>query len=902
MGNRWLMFLLITLLLVNPMAIAEEQLVEKSAYAYGTAIQQPLVGKLEIVKLDKKGKKYSATLVLDESVDLTGIPDAQNVTHDYKNVTRIALDVPNKNGGKRVRVTGTVSSSVGLANATTPYALKNVKVSVIPAAKSVSLRKSASLAIGGTLQLSASISPSTAEQKISWRVVKGTSVSVSATGLVTALAKGTASVRASAPNGKYATCSVTVVVPVKGIALSQKDLTLVAGKAAQLKATITPADASNKGLIWKSNNSKIASVSSKGKVSAKKAGSATITATSKDGNFSTTCAVKVESKITKLKLSPSSKTLEVGQTQKIAPVVSPSNASNKTVLWGSNKPTIATVDKNGLVTAVAPGEAKITGRTLISGKTATAKIKVVAATVPVISVSVSPTTASVEVGKTKQLTTTVQPSNATDKTLTWASSDTSVATVSASGLVTAKKSGTATITAKAKNGVSGTCKVTVTASVIPVTGVSVSPASASIEVGKTKQLAATVQPSNASEKALTWTSDDTSVATVSTAGLVTAKKAGSATITAKTKNGVSGTCKVTVTDTAVAVTGVTVSPATASVEVGFKRQFTATVLPANAADKSLTWTSSDTSVASVSASGLVYGYRAGTTTITAKAKNGVYGSCIVTVPIPPIYQIYIDYQDTERFGLYDFLDTDIEIMSGCMLYGLQSMQLNVILDPDSARWPNIVWSSSDPTVATVSSTGLLKTLKAGYAVISAKTGLVNEDGDRIESALLVLVADAPASGISPQDEAIFIDGKKLLLPATFAQVSQFFPNWVKILFQSGDGFYYTKYAIPDGYLGRDRFWDFRHITFQYFKDEESEEDIFGGFTASLDQGVVTTRGVKSGTPVSEVLNLYGVPDEVQFDEWALHFIYNDDDETYEFSVDIDYSTRLVTRIDFAYSY
>jgi len=166
--------------------------------------------------------------------------------------------------------------------------------------------------------------------------------------------------------------------------------------------------------------------------------------------------------------------------------------------------------------------------------------------VPVTSVTMRPTSLNLKVGETGSLTATVAPSNATDKTLTWKSSNTSVATVS-DGTVTAKAVGTATITATSNNGKSATATVTVTKDDVAVTSVSVSPASLSLTVGDTGELTATVSPSNATDKTLTWKSSNTSVATVSD-GTVTAKAAGTATITATSNNGKVGTATVKVTN------------------------------------------------------------------------------------------------------------------------------------------------------------------------------------------------------------------------------------------------------------------------------------------------------------------------------------------------------------------
>ena len=170
-------------------------------------------------------------------------------------------------------------------------------------------------------------------------------------------------------------------------------------------------------------------------------------------------------------------------------------------------------------------------------------------TVAVTGVTLSKTSASLTKGNTLALTATVSPSNATNKSVTWASSNTSVATVNSNGVVTAVANGTATITVTtADGGFKATCTVTV--SNVKVTGVSVTPTSATLEAGKTIALTATVTPSNAADKSVTWTSSNTNVATVSSTGVVTAKSQGSATITAKTNDGsYTATSKITVTAT-----------------------------------------------------------------------------------------------------------------------------------------------------------------------------------------------------------------------------------------------------------------------------------------------------------------------------------------------------------------
>ena len=187
---------------------------------------------------------------------------------------------------------------------------------------------------------------------------------------------------------------------------------------------------------------------------------------------------------------PGTLTLTEGDTQKLTPTITPSNASVKTVTWKSSAPSVATVDENGIVTAVAEGSATITVTSDDSGMSAICSVTVKAKVIGVTGVSLNKTSMTLTEGDTETLTATVTPANATDKTVTWSSSNTSVATVSSTGVVTAVKAGSATITVTTKDGSKkATCAVTVNAKVIHVTSVSLNKTSLSLKVGDTENLA-----------------------------------------------------------------------------------------------------------------------------------------------------------------------------------------------------------------------------------------------------------------------------------------------------------------------------------------------------------------------------------------------------------------------------
>jgi len=233
------------------------------------------------------------------------------------------------------------------------------------------------------------------------------------------------------------------------------------------------------------------------------------------------------------------------------------------------------------------------------------------------------------VGKTEKLIATVSPTNAANKAISWTSSNTSAATVSTAGLVTAVAVGTSVITVTTLDGsFTDTCDVTVSSAstTVPVTGVTLDIKSKTIPYGGTVQLTAKVQPTNATDPAVTWTSSSSSVATVSTAGLVTAKGLGTATITVKTHDG-----SKTATASITVVPSISLDKSSLALDAGHSAKLVATIGPSTASNKTVTWTTSDQDVAAV-LDGTVLGIKAGTATVTATAADGSQtATCTVEV-------------------------------------------------------------------------------------------------------------------------------------------------------------------------------------------------------------------------------------------------------------------------------
>ncbi len=329
----------------------------------------------------------------------------------------------------------------------------------------------------------------------------------------------------------------------------------------------------------------------------------------------------------------------------------PADPTIASLTWSSSDENVATIDANGLLTVVGGGVTTITVTTVSNQKTATCVVTVV---VPVSGVTLDKATHSMPDGTTATLVATVAPADATNKTVTWTSSDATVATVSDAGLVTALKPGTTTITATsvADNTKSATCDITVTK--VNVSSVSVKE-STSLVVNAKETLVATVQPANATVKTVTWSSSNTAVAEVSSTGEVTAKAVGTANITVTSTDDTSKTdvCVVTVVAANVPVTGVNLNKTSLTLEAQAFETLLATVLPETATNKNVTWQSANEDVATVDASGKVTGVAQGTTTITVRTVDGNFSkTCTVNVT-PRITEVATVTFDNEVTGIFD---------------------------------------------------------------------------------------------------------------------------------------------------------------------------------------------------------------------------------------------------------
>jgi trimeric autotransporter adhesin len=414
----------------------------------------------------------------------------------------------------------------------------------------------------------------------------------------------------------------------------------------------------------------------------------------------------------------------------------------RSVVWSTDNASIATVAPTGEVTAVGPGT--VTIRATIEGRVGTSAVTV--QPIPVGRVEVTPATASLEVGQSTQLTATPRSASGTalsGRTITWSSSNPSIATVTGAGLVSAVAPGTATITAMSE-GQSGTASLTIIP--IPVASVLVAPDSASVMVGETIQLTATPRSADGSAltgRAVTWSSSNPSIATVTGTGLVSAVAPGTATITAMSE-GQSGTAALTIIP--IPVASVLVAPDSASVMVGETTQLTATPRSADGSaltGRTITWSSSNPSIATVTGAGLVSAVAPGTATITAMSE-GQSGTASLTITPIPVASVSVA-PDTASLtvGETTQLTATPRSANGTALTGRA-----------------VTWSSLNPSIATVTGTGLVSAVAPGMVTITATS-----EGRSGTASLTITPIPVASVSVAP-DTASLTVGETTQLTAT----------------------------------------------------------------------------------------------------------------------------------------
>ena len=500
---------------------------------------------------------------------------------------------------------------------------------------------------------------------------------------------------------------------VDAIVVSPSVTTVSIGASVSLSAQVLGLDGiamTDRPVYWASEDSAVATVAPNGTVTARSIGSTQVAAST--GGRSGIAQITVTTiPVASVQVTPGNKSLFVEQTFQFTATARDGNGgvlTDRKVEWTSNNESVATVSATGLVTALAPGGAIISATS--EGKTSPASLTVAA--IPVATVVVTPAAQTLYEGQTAQLQ--AEPLDDAGHPLVgrivqWTTTNAAVATVTSTGLVTAHALGSATIRATVE-GKTGSNALTVGPR--PPNAVVVTPAQVLVQPGKTSQLSVQVLNDLGQvipNSPVVFSSSDPSVATVAADGLVTGVVAGSATITA-TSGGKSGTAQVTVTPTP--VHEVIVSPSSPTILIGKNIALTAEAVSLDGqplVGRPVTWSSSTPSIADVTSDGVVTGVSAGSTVVFASV-DGVLGWQTVTVVPTPVATVTVAP------------NTSTVAVGGSATYSVVLHDANGTVLTGRA----VSWSTSDATVATVSTTGVATGVKVGAATITAtsegKTG------------------------------------------------------------------------------------------------------------------------------------------------------------------------------------
>ena len=572
--------------------------------------------------------------------------------------------------------------------------------------------------------------------------------------VISGLSGGTVNLRIyQTVNGvkKFDTCKIMVTTPVSDMIINPSEIKVDEGGVSENVVLSFEPEPTNNKVIWKSSDESIATIEVIDKhtirVHGVKGGSTTINAISLDDtNKVVQAVVKVRKPITGLRIKnndeadPESGILTLDYAAKqyqLVAEITPGKTSeddgvNRNVTWRSSNPKVAEVDPaSGLVTFIGPGFVSITCDAEDKGadKNTTFSDSInLYITVPVTSIKLDTTKATIRKGDSLRITADVTPTTASNKNLIWESSDTSVATVSDNGVVTAVGTGRCTILCKSSDPsstASAMCNIFV---MQPVTGIELNTTEITVRKGQVFWLNANCLPTDADDKSVTWSSNNEEICTVEQDGKVTAVEAGTTTIVAMSNDsGMLATCKVIVTQP---VTGIKLNSSYQEMWVGSKYAIIPTVEPIDAENKNVTYFSSDESVASVDEYGVVTALKGGNTIIEVTTEEyHLTATCTIVVKE---YVSSITLSEHEKF--LNVGDTGT---------------LTAVVETSTATNRGIVWSSSDNGICSVDKDGNLSGNTVGNAVITATAA----DGSGVYDTCIVHVVN-PVTKITVEPDTV----------------------------------------------------------------------------------------------------------------------------------------------------
>jgi hypothetical protein len=649
----------------------------------------------------------------------------------------------------------TVTATAGSVSASTlltvnPATLNAITVSptnpIIAAGTTQAFTATGLFSDGSTQNLTASVT---------WGSLTSSVAAINSSGLATGLAPGQSTITASLGSVSNSAILTVTAAVLTGIVVNPSNPSLLVGNTQQFTATGTYSDSSTQDLTsaatWNSSNPSVASVSA-GLAAGWTVGTTTVSATFNSVSGSTALTVTVTPPVLQsISVTPANPSVAIGQNRQFIATGQYSDGSTQDlssfVSWSSSQPSLAGITTAGLASGLSGGSTAITAT--LGTVTASATLNV--NSLALVSIAVTPGTASIALGTGQPFvaTGTYADNSTLDLTTsaTWSSSLPSVATLNATGLATSASIGQTMITATAAS-IAGSSTLTVTPAALA--SIAITPGIQTISVGTTQQFAATGTFTDGSTQGITgsvqWASSDVFVATISNAagsqGLATSVATGSSSISA-TMGSISASTTLTVS--VAALVSITVNPPSPSIALGTTQQFTATGMFTDGSTQDLTtsatWGSGNGAAATVSSTALATSLAIGTTAITATL-GGISGSTLLTVTHASVVSIAVN-----------------PAIAAIPLGLTQAFTaLGTFSDGSTQDVTNSVhWSSSVAAVATVSNTpagnGIATSTGSGIAIISATSGAVTGS-----ASLTVTTAILAAIEISPQSPSISTGG------------------------------------------------------------------------------------------------------------------------------------------------
>lgn len=663
------------------------------------------IGETQTIKTDLKDPYTLAWLSSDPSI-VTVV--------DAKTVTPSAQVTAKKTGSVILTAVNAVNNVYAICTVTVEQPVTELEIGVggkqLPSTYEVELAQ-------GFVFMEPLYKPNNATEKnFKWESTDRTVATVDDQGKVTLLKEGTTniSVKSSIASDTVQLNVITKPEEVKPLTSIKPDVTelnMIKGNTHTVNLTLEPKDATNSNVTWTSLDEKVAKVDATGKITAVGVGTTNIMVEAvladAEGNKVKAPAIKVNvrEKLQSIAFESKATYINVGGTKEIAIIYKPDENVNKEVTFKSSDTSIFTVDNKGVIKGVKEGQAVLSCESKELGQSGviTCMVTVTASEIPAKDFSIIPAAETIYIGETLQLTKKFNPENSTNQSVTWSSSDTSIASVNATGTVKAVKEGKATISAvytdtKDNKPLIRTSAITVAKAPISVTDFDVTPDTNNIIVGGKFTITPVFKPNDATNKNVEYQSLDEGVIKVDEKGKVTGVGAGDAIIQCQAEDGgFIATCFVHV-DNAIEFS---LSPATKSIVVGRTFKLKKVTNPADA-KKAATWSTSNSSIATVDSNGKVTAKRLGTCTITCKlTKYNQRAKCKVKV---------------------EKLKSSVGIEKKNIRIGVgQTYKLKNTIKTNDTSKPKLNWKTNNKRIATVNGKGKIKGKHVGTTKIIATT-------------------------------------------------------------------------------------------------------------------------------------------------------------------------------------